>query len=61
VSKELEKLRSLHEGVKARLKSKIFTGKAPAKVVEREREREVEFASKVAALERIAAELADLA
>lgn len=60
ITKELEKLRSLLEGIRARLKSKIFTTKAPQKVVARERERADEFASKVQSLERIAAELTEL-
>ncbi|MFO0702400.1 MAG: hypothetical protein U0514_00740, partial [Candidatus Andersenbacteria bacterium] len=60
IEKELAKLTSLLEGVRARLKSKIFTGKAPATVVERERVREGELAEQVATLQRLAAELADL-
>jgi len=61
IGKELDKLRSIHEGIRARLKSKIFTQKAPAKVVESERTRGKELAGKITSLERIAAELADLA
>jgi valyl-tRNA synthetase len=60
IGKELEKLRSLLEGIRARLKSKIFTDKAPAKVVTREKERELELAAKVGTLERLSSELADL-
>lgn len=60
VTKELETTEKVLSGLLGRLKNPIFVTKAPPKVVEKERERQVDLEEKVSALKAMAEELNQL-